>query len=148
MKQMIDKTRGWMEGLAFCLLVCILAACGDDVYYTVEEENTDERLCGRTWVEKVTVDDGSAYVSAEHQLVFSLEGQSRETWVWRKAGGGEDTSASTFTWRWMDESREGIVLDFGAGELKYFENVWVRDHYLSGKLDGKVVMMKDGSYRY
>lgn len=135
---------GWLAG---CLLILVVAACGDDIYYTAEE-NTDERLCGRTWTEEVPVTDNETYASAEHQLIFSLTGQSRETWVWRKPGGGEDITTSTFTWKWMDNSREGIVLDFGGGELKYFENVWVRDHYLSGKLDGRILMMKDASYGY
>lgn len=51
------------------------------------------------------------------------------------------TTESDFTWRWIDNSREGLVLNYGAGDIKYFENVWVRDHYLSGKLDGEIIML-------
>ena len=40
---------------------------------------------------------------------------------------------------------EGLTLNYGAGEIKYFDNVWVREHYLSGKLDGVVVMMVDAN---
>ena len=48
---------------------------------------------------------------------------------------------------WMDKSMEGLTLNYGAGEIKYFDNVWVREHYLSGKLDGVVVMMVDANYK-
>jgi hypothetical protein len=47
----------------------------------------------------------------------------------------------------MDKSMEGLTLNYGAGEIKYFDNVWVREHYLSGKLDGVVVMMVDANYK-
>lgn len=36
---------------------------------------------------------------------------------------------------------EGLILNYGAGEIKYFDNVWVRENYLSGKLNGMIVMM-------
>ena len=42
---------------------------------------------------------------------------------------------------------EGLTLNYGAGEIKYFDNVWVREHYLSGQLDGVVVMMVDANYK-
>ena len=48
-----------------------------------------------------------------------------------------------FTWKWADNSKETLILIFPANEVKYFENVWVRDHYLSGKLDGEVVTLTD-----
>ena len=142
----MKRIAGVVKLLVICLIPFILTACGDDVYYTME--NTDERLCGRTWVETIALDNDPNYISVEHQLVFSQTGQSRETWIKYKNGGGEDSSASTFTWRWMDNSREGLILDYGGGDLKYFDNVWVRDHYLAGKLDGNLIMMKDASYSY
>ena len=37
---------------------------------------------------------------------------------------------------------EGLKLDHGAGEVYYFENVWVRQNYLSGKLDGVEVTFR------
>ena len=37
---------------------------------------------------------------------------------------------------------EGLRLDRGANEVYYFENVWVRQNYLSGKLDGVEVTFR------
>lgn len=41
---------------------------------------------------------------------------------------------------------EGLILDYGADDRIYFDNVWVREHNLSGKLEGVVVMFVDASY--
>ena len=48
----------------------------------------------------------------------------------------------------MDSAKEGLRLDFGAGNIVYFENVWVREHYLSGKLDGVEVTFADADYKW
>lgn len=45
-----------------------------------------------------------------------------------------------------DNSREGLILNYGSGDVKIFENVWVREHYLSGKLDGKIMMLTASRY--
>lgn len=61
---------------------------------------------------------------------------------------GEDGKTSVdreFSWKWMDESREALVLTFSTSE-KVFENVWVREHYLSGKLDGQIVVLAEEGY--
>lgn len=52
-----------------------------------------------------------------------------------------ETTSRTFTWKWIDKTMEGLILNYGAGEIKYFDNVWVRENYLSGKLNGMIVMM-------
>ena len=38
------------------------------------------------------------------------------------------------------------VIEYGANDVKYLENVWIREHYLSGKLDGVLIMMTDANY--
>ena len=43
---------------------------------------------------------------------------------------------------WIDQEMEGLRLDRGANEVYYFENVWVRQNYLSGKLDGVEVTFR------
>ena len=58
-------------------------------------------------------------------------------------GSETKTTERMFTWKWADNSKETLILIFPANEVKYFENVWVRDHYLSGKLDGEVVTLTD-----
>lgn len=50
------------------------------------------------------------------------------------------------TWKWIDNSREGLILNYGSGDVKIFENVWVREHYLSGKLDGEIMMLTASRY--
>ena len=85
-----------------------------------------------------------------HQLKFAKADNSGQE-IWEYYRGGEsrpyETTSRTFTWKWMDKSMEGLTLNYGAGEIKYFDNVWVREHYLSGKLDGVVVMMVDANYK-
>lgn len=53
-----------MKILKFCennAVVCNdygTASCGDDNYYTTIE-NSDEKLCGKTWTEKYETEDGT-----------------------------------------------------------------------------------------
>ena len=35
---------------------------------------------------------------------------------------------------------EGLELDYGASNVVYFDNVWTRENYLSGRLNGKDVL--------
>ena len=54
------------------------------------------------------------------------------------------TESYNFDWEWIDQEMEGLKLDRGAGEIHYFDNVWVRQNYLSGKLDGiEVTFVKE-----
>ena len=59
---------------------------------------------------------------------------------------GESLPARTLTytlsWEWIDQEMEGIKLNYGAGKVHYFENVWVRQNYLSGKVDGVEVTFR------
>jgi 23S rRNA pseudouridine1911/1915/1917 synthase len=43
-------------------------------------------------------------------------------------------------------SREKGRKEFNNKLLKIFENVWVREHYLSGKLDGEIMMLTASRY--
>ena len=58
-----------------------------------------------------------------------------------------NTETRDFTWQWKDGAKECLVLNYGAGETKYLENVWVREHYLTGLLNGEIIMMVDEGYR-
>lgn len=60
--------------------------------------------------------------------------------------GNTKTDTHDFTWKWIDNSREGLILNYGSGDVKIFENVWVREHYLSGKLDGEIMMLTASRY--
>ncbi|WP_221659147.1 hypothetical protein [Bacteroides salyersiae] len=124
------------------ILVLGLGACGDDVYYTDDYlRNSDEKLCGKTWTEKVEADDNMYCV---HQLKFSQNRSGQEIFEYYRPGESSPTRTETyrFSWEWIDQEMEGLKLDHGAGEVYYFENVWVRQNYLSGKLDGVEVTFR------
>lgn len=135
--------------LVLCVVALAFVSCGDDVYYTIQ--NTDEQLCGKTWTEQYTDEDGN---SCRHLLEFTRITQNgkvlysgKET-VTTYLVGGTNTATYDFTWQWIDDTREGLMLNYGNGDMKHFENVWVREHYLSGKLDGRVIVLTDVSTIY
>lgn len=123
-----------------CALLIGLASCGDDVYYTME--NDDKKLCDRLWVDEYTTEEG---LFCTYQLRFFTNSKGQELTTTYDEG-GKTTVDREFSWRWTDGSKEALSLTFADGKVKYFENVWVRDHYLSGEIDGKIVMMKDANY--
>lgn len=149
-KNEIMKFLNGVKILMVCLLASLWTSCGDDVVYETMK-NTDAALCAHTWTEEygMTNEEG-VLVSCVHQLKFSfLDHSGQEVYLYYYTGQSRPYSEVThnFDWEWMDDTREGLRLDFGAGNVKYFENVWVREHYLSGKLDGKEVTLADANYR-
>lgn len=135
------KIMNFVKIVLLCMTLMGLASCGDDNYYTIQ--NSDEKLCSDMWLEEYTTEDGEY----RHILEFTKEKQNgkevlsgKETWIVYQAG-RVHTIEKDFTWQWIDNSKEGLVMYYGAGDVKYFENVWVREHYLSGKLDGEIIML-------
>lgn len=130
-----------MKVLTTCVLMFAFTSCGDDVVYETVK-NTDESLCNKTWVME-TEENGT--VVQQYKLTFypvSRKGQEL-TVIYEEDG--KTSVDREFSWKWMDESREALVLTFTTGE-KVFENVWVREHYLSGKLDGQIVVLAEEGY--
>lgn len=131
--------------LLFMLMIVVgMSACGDEYYTDDYLKNSDEKLCGKEWVEEYTLDDGRL---CKYQLKFAIikkERTGQETWVYYRQGESRpyETKSKNFSWKWID-NMEAVELNYGAGEIVYFENVWVRENYLSGKLDGVVVMLAD-----
>lgn len=124
-----------------------LGACGDDVYYTDDYlRNSDEKLCGKSWVETYITKDGVDLCT--HILYFRLDHKGKETYKYQKInqdGSLSDyykDSGNTFNWKWMDDKMEGLELDFIDTGVISFDNVWVRENYLSGKLDGEEITLK------
>ena len=140
---MRQLTNAWRMFLVGCACVLGFASCGDDVYYTIE--NTDEALCGRLWVDDDYVTDEG--YEGTYQLRFHQGGKGQEVRSWQMDG-GTNTFDREMTWRWTDSSKECLQLTFPDGASKYFENVWVRQHYLSGKLDGREVTMVSASSQH
>ena len=131
------KVFNFVRILLLTVVALGFSSCGDDVYYTMQ--NSDEKLCGKVWVNGNETDEGVAYT---YKLKFDKNNKGQEVTVTYYAG-GKTTVDREFSWRWGDDSKESLRLTFTDGKVKYFENVWVRDHYLSGKLDGEVIMLSD-----
>lgn len=126
--------------LLLCAFAISLLSCGDDVYYTME--NNDNKLCGRIWVDEYQTTEG---LPCSYRLQFFNTSKGQEVTITYDEG-GKTTVDREFSWRWTDDSKEALRLTFTDGKVKLFENVWTRDHYLSGKLDGKIIMMTDSNY--
>lgn len=125
-----------LKSVFVCVLMVVFAACGSD-----DDNTLDAKLC-KTWTEEY-VENSTTYT---HQLIFATNHSGQEvkrTYV----SGTANTTTRDFTWQWMDNSQEGLILNYGAGDIGYLENVWVREHYLTGKLNGELIMMVDNNYR-
>ena len=82
----------------------------------------------------------------KHQLKFTKDRSGQEIFNYYRVGESRParTESYNFDWEWIDQEMEGLKLDRGAGEIHYFDNVWVRQNYLSGKLDGiEVTFVKE-----
>ena len=131
--------------LALLLLILVLGlgACGDDIYYTDDYlRNSDEKLCNKIWTEKYETDNDTEY--CVHQLEFTPDRSGQERFEYYRLGESLPARTLTYTlsWEWIDQEMEGIKLNYGAGKVHYFENVWVRQNYLPGKLDGVEVTFR------
>lgn len=138
------KRLNYVQFVLFLIITLGLSACGDDVYYTDDYlRNSDEKLCGKTWSENYATTDALKCV---HQLKFTQDRSGQEIFNYYRAGESRPVRIETynFNWSWIDQEMEGLKLDRGAGEIYYFDNVWVRQNYLSGKLDGvEVTFIKE-----
>ena len=45
----------------------------------------------------------------------------------------------------IGKAMENLEINYGAGDIVYFDNVWVREHNLQGKLNGAIVMFVDAN---
>ena len=83
-------------------------------------------------VQSLQTDEG---LTCTYQLRFFKDNNKGQELTTTYDTGGKTTVDREFSWRWTDDSKEALRLTFSDGKVKYFENVWVRDHYLSGKMD-------------
>lgn len=131
-----------MKVLLLCILTLNFVSCGDDVYYTME--NDDNKLCGKTWVKESQNTEG---LPTTYQLRFFKDKNKGQELSITYDAGGKVTVDREFTWQWTDGSKEALKLTFADNKVKYFENVWVRDHYLSGDLNGEMITLVDANYK-
>lgn len=124
-----------------CVLTMSFASCGDDVYYMVENSNND--LCNKLWVANYT-EDGTLY---SYRLQFLSTGKGWEILSSPSPDGGTDTHTQEITWSWTDDSKECLKWT-SYGTVTYLDNVWVRQHYLSGEIDGKQLVFVEDTYQH
>ena len=135
------KVLGYLKICLLCIVILPFCSCGGDDDHI---PSLDDKLC-RTWKQETTI--GS--IRYTHKLIFTRKGNSGQEIKEERNTDAETTNTETrdFTWQWKDNAKECLVLNYGAGETKYLENVWVREHYLTGLLNGEVIMMVDEDYR-
>lgn len=138
------KTLNAGKILLLLMVVIGLSSCGDEYYTDDYLRNSDEKLCNRVWVEEYETNDNEL---CEHYLEFSRNGSGKETFKYKPIDGRKPYESSyRFDWAWIDNSMEGLILDYGGNDRVFFDNVWVREHNLSGKLDGVIVSFVDANY--
>ncbi|WP_300695141.1 hypothetical protein [uncultured Bacteroides sp.] len=138
------KTLNAGKILLLLMVVIGLSSCGDEYYTDDYLRNSDEKLCNRVWVEEYETNDNEL---CEHYLEFSRNGSGKETFKYKPIDGRKPYESSyRFDWAWIDNSMEGLILDYGGNDRVFFNNVWVREHNLSGKLDGVIVAFVDANY--
>lgn len=131
--------------LLLLIMVLGLSACGDNYYSDDYLRNSDEKLCANTWVEEYTMENGDL---CKHYLDFSMNYSGREKFDFYRSGetSSYKETSYNFSWNWIDASMENLEINYGGNDVIYFDNVWVREHNLSGKLDGTIVMFVDNAY--
>jgi hypothetical protein len=131
--------------IALFLLVLLPGLNSCESYYTDDFlRNNDEKLCNELWERKYMVDQELCTQQLEF-LITAKGGKGTEIYSYQRKGGKDswDTPYTTmsygFSWEWTDDEREGIIIEHTMDGTLYFDNVWVRAHYLSGNLDGEEV---------
>ena len=102
-------------------------------------QNSESKLCNQLWVEgyNITSED-----HCTHQLEFAYNGSGREIFIYQRYNTSGSllapykTETRSFVWYWQNDYREGLVLEYGSGNYIYFDDVWVRNDYLSGVFNG------------
>lgn len=121
------------------LMVTILGMTSCDKYYDDEYlRNSDNKLCGYNWWYYYPTTEGGRAAWCTLTLRFEKNGRGREVYEYQRDQGGEiyKTITNNFSWEWIN-NMEGLVMITDGVDNIYFDNVWVRDYYLSGVYDGE-----------
>ena len=133
------------------MLTFSFASCGDEYYTDDYLRNSDDKLCGKTWVDEYTTEENELckhqLKCAKDQLKFAKDYSGREVFQFYRNGENRPykENSYTFDWKWTDSAMENLEINYGAGDIVYFDNVWVREHNLQGKLNGAIVMFVDAN---
>lgn len=132
--------------LGTLFLMLLFGGCTDDQDDDLGRETNAYLLCKNVWVDNFNVSD---YEYCHQELIFRVDGSGqnyREFYQRDAAGrpfGPAEIVSAPFRWYWDDECQEAIVFVYSNNSRSYFENVWIRQHYLSGRLDGTDVVYID-----
>ncbi|KAA6330375.1 hypothetical protein EZS27_020902 [termite gut metagenome] len=136
-----------LDGIKIALFLTALVGFNScEMHYTDDYfRNSDAKLCDKLWERQYIVNDELC----THQLTFGITSGRRqgiETFIYqRKVYGKWETYLReyyNFDWKWANDAYEGIVIDHSIDGVLYFDNVWVRDYYLSGYLEGEEVTFR------
>lgn len=142
------KMVNWAKTVALITVLLVGMSSCHDKYYE-DYRNTDEKLCNKDWIEDVESESATTeWEWYRHVIYFYENGSYKESRDYYRANESEPyrtVNDNNLTWTWADDSRERIILG-DKGNYIYFDNVMVRDHYLSGVLDGEPVTFIDAKY--
>lgn len=124
------------------VLALCMTACGDDYYTDDFLKNSSDKLCGYVWEEVYDSQLEGVDMTCVHRIKFNKK-DGNESMTYYKEGQSIPVSKTeyAFYWEWCKDM-ETIQLKYGTGNDEFFENVWVRETYLSGKLHNKTVTFK------
>ncbi len=141
--------RTYLKLLLLTVIAFSFAACDNTDDPIDQYQNSTQRLCANTWIDTYTTTD-HYYIT--HELIFDANGQGLETFITNNLDVNGNiinppakTENNSFAWKWDNSNMESITLDFGGSSFVYFDNVWVRNDFLSGKFDGVIVSFANAS---
>lgn len=105
-------------------------------------------LCNKIWVDYYL--DNSSGINVEHELTFSINGSGMDRRIFRYTTGTR-VDNFPFRWRWFDNYEEGLIIEYltppypDNEKIVYFDNIMIRNHYLSGELFNNYVTFVDSN---
>lgn len=141
------KEKGIIKWFLLLVLTISVSACQE--WDNGIDRNSTEALCSKMWVETYTTSD---HYYCTHKLAFNPDGKGQEVFIYNNLDLNNKplpTVAKTisygFTWDWANDNMEGLIMIYGNNDVLYFDNVWVRNDYLSGKFNGENVTFNNAN---
>lgn len=135
------KIFNFVKAVLLLVVVVGMCSCGDEYY--VDYQNTNEKLCNKDWIENVDVNTDEWY---KHILRFNEDGTFSETKAYYRNDESEPyrtVQTHKLGWSWADDAKERLILEYNNVSYVYFDNVMLREHYLTGVLEGVSVMFNN-----
>ncbi|KAA6339324.1 hypothetical protein EZS27_012731 [termite gut metagenome] len=137
-----------LDGIKVALLLTVWIGFNScEMHYTDDYfRNSDAKLCNKLWERQYIIDNELC----THQLTFRITskgGKGTEVFIYQRDRYGKwdvpyREISYSFDWEWGDNQYESILIDHSIDGILYFDNVWARDYYLSGYLEGEEVTFR------